>query len=238
MTTPVSLHTAPDNRLLSTLPPGEYERLVPHFERVHLPRGKVLAEAGDTVRHAYFPFGGIISLLSMTEDGQTIEVAMVGYEGVVGVPIVLRAGVTPYRTMVQIPCDAMKVKAEVLIKEFNRGGRLQELLLKYAHALLAQVSQSAVCGRFHTVEARLGRWLLVTRDRVGSDSFQFTQEFLSHMLGTPRTVVSVAAGHLQDAGLIRYRRGKITILNRHGLESAACECYGVVIKEIGHFIAA
>jgi len=238
MPTPVPLHTPPENRLLTALPRGEYERLVPHFERVYLPQGKVISEVGDHLRHAYFPFGGVISLLSMTENGETIEVAMVGNEGVVGVPIILRAGVTPYRTMVQIPGDAVRIRAEALARECGQGGRLQDLLLRYAHALLAHVSQSAVCGRFHTVEARLGRWLLVTRDRVNSDSFQYTQEFLSHMLGTPRTVVSIAACKLQDAGLIRYRRGRITILDRRALEAAACECYRAVLKEISQIIAA
>lgn len=189
------------------------------------------------MRHAYFPFDGIVSLLSMTEDGETIEVAMVGNEGMIGVPIVLRASITPYRTVVQRPVDAMRIKAEVLTKEFNRGGRFQDLLLRYAHALLTHVSQSAVCGRFHPVEARLGRWLLVTRDRVNSDNFQYTQEFLSHMLGTPRTVVSTAACNLQDAGLIRYRRGRITILDRQGLEAAACECYRAMLKGISHITA-
>lgn len=234
----VALHTSPENRLLAALPHEEYERLTPHFEHVHLPQGKVISEVGDIVQYAYFPSDGIISLLSITEDGQTIEVAMVGNEGMTGVPIVLRAGITPYRTMVQIPSHAIRIKAGVLIKEFNQGGRFQDLLLRYAHALLAHISQSAVCGRFHTVEARLGRWLLVTRDRINSNSFQFTQEFLSHMLGTPRTVVSVAACNLQDAGLIRYRRGKITILNQQALETASCECYRMVLQEINQIIAA
>ena len=216
MPAPIQLHAASENRLLAALPRQEYERLLPHLERVHLPQGKVISEVSDLIRHAYFPFNGIVSLLSMTEDGETIEVAMVGNEGMIGVPIVLRAGITPYRTMVQITGEAMRLKAEALIKEFNQGGRFQDLLLRYAHALLAHVSQSAVCGRFHTVEARLSRWLLVTRDRVNSDSFQYTQEFLSHMLGTPRTVVSVAACNLQDAGLICYRRGESrSSINRH-----------------------
>ena len=238
MPVPASPHTSPENQLLAALPREEYERLIPHFELVHLPQGTVISELNDPMRHAYFPFDGIVSLLSMTEDGETIEVAMVGNEGMIGVPIVLRAGITPYRIMVQRPGVAMRIKAEVLTKEFNQGGWLQDLLLRYAHALLTHVSQSAVCGRFHTVEARLSRWLLVTRGRVNSDNFQYTQEFLSHMLGTPRTVVSIAACNLQDAGLIRYRRGRITILNRRGLEAAACECYRIVLKGISHLTAA
>jgi CRP-like cAMP-binding protein len=238
MPTPTAFTAPSQNRLLAALPRVEYERLIPHLEQVHLPQGKVLFEAGDLVRHAYFLIGGMASLLSATEDGDTVEIAMAGNEGMVGVPIILRVGITPYRSMIQITADAMKIKADALKTEFNRHGQLQDLLLKYTHALLAQVSQSAVCNRFHTVDARLGRWLLMTRDRVRSENFQLTQELISHMLGTPRTVVTVAANKMQDAGLIRYKRGKITILNPHGLEAASCECYGIVVKEISHFLAA
>jgi len=238
MLTTTSFSLPTENRLLAALPRSEYERVVPHLERVSLPQGKILFEAGDLVRHAYFPTDGVVSLLSITEDGETVEVAMVGKEGMTGVPIILRVGITPYRSMVQIPGEAMRIKADALTTEFNRNGHLQDLLLRYTHSLLAQVTQSAICNRFHTVDARLGRWLLVIRDRIRSETFYLTQEFIAHMLGTPRTVVTVAANKLQDAGLIRYKRGKITILNRQGLESAACECYVIVIKEISSFIAA
>ncbi|MDT5293786.1 MAG: hypothetical protein QOJ76_666 [Acidobacteriota bacterium] len=238
MPAPTTLGVPPENRLLAALSRMEYERLVPHLERVHFPQGKVLYEVGDLVRRAYFPMRGMISLLSITKDGGTTEVAMVGREGVVGVPIILRVGIIPYRSMVQIPVDALSIKAEALRAEFDRSAQLRDLLLRYTHALLTQVSQSAVCNRFHTVDARLSRWLLVTRDRVGSDSFQLTQELISHMLGTPRTVVTVAANKLQDAGLIRYKRGNIKILNPQRLQAVACECYEVVIKEISHFFAA
>lgn len=238
MSAPIVLGLPPENRILAALPRPEYERLLPHLERIHLPQGKVLWEAGDLVRRAYFVTRGMVSLLSMTEDGETTEVAMVGNEGMVGIPIILRVGISPYVCMVQITGDALSIKADALRAEFNRNTRLQDLLLRYTHAVLAQVSQAAVCNRFHTIEARLARWLLVTRDRVGSDSFQLTQELISHMLGTPRTVVTTAANKLQDAGLIRYKRGSITILDVPRLESAACECYGVVIKEISHFFAA
>jgi CRP-like cAMP-binding protein len=238
MPAPTTLSVPPENRILAALPRAEYQSLVPHLERVHLPQGKVLYEVGDFVTRAYFVMRGMVSLLSITEDGDTTEVAMVGKEGVIGMPIILRVGITPYRSMVQITGDALSLKADVMRAEFARSARFQDLLLRYTHALLTQVSQSAVCNRFHTTEARLSRWLLVTRDRVDSDSFHLTQELISHMLGTPRTVVTVAANKLQDAGLIRYKRGSITILNPQGLENAACECYGVVIKEISHFFAA
>ncbi len=235
-TTFVSAQT--DNRILAALPRAEYERLIPHLERVHLPRGKVLSEAGDLIRHAHFPVNGVVSLLCATEDGETVEVAMVGNEGMLGVPIILRVGITLHRSMVHIPADVLRIRSDVLKMEFNRNGLLQDLLLRFTNTLIAQVSQSAVCNRFHTVEARLGRWLLVIYDRVENETFYLTQEFISHMLGTPRTVVTVAANKLQDAGFIRYKRGKIRILDRQGLESAACECYGIVTNEISRFMAA
>lgn len=238
MRAPTAVLPPTENRLLAALPRAEYERIVPHLERVELPQGKVLFEAGDHIRHAHFPVRGVVSLLSMTEEGETVEIAMAGSEGMVGVPLVLRVGVSPYRCLVQISGAGLRMRADVLRAEFNRSEHFQDLMLRYTHALLAQISQSAICNRFHTVEARFCRWLLVILDRVHSDTFYLTQEFISHMLGTPRTVVTVAANKLQDAGLIRYRRGKITILDQRGLEEAACECYEVVIKEISHFIAA
>jgi len=226
------------NRLLAALPRQEYERLAPHLEPAHLPRGKTIALTGDTLRHAYFPANGMISLLSTSEGGEAIEVAMVGSEGFVGVPIILNAGVTPFWSVVQIQADAVRISGVALGREFDRGGRLRELLLKYSHSLLTQVAQSAVCNRFHTVQERLCRWLLVSRDRARSDTINLKQEDIAQMLGTARTGVTMAAVPLQDAGLIRYRRGKITILDREGLESAACECYSIVRKEAGQVLAA
>lgn len=227
-----------NNRILAALPRAEYESLLPYLKEVHLPRGKVLFEEGDLITHAYFPLSGVVSLLCMTEAGETVEVAMVGNEGMVGVPIILRVGLTVHRSMVHIQADALRIRSDLLKVEFDRNGPLQDLLLKFTHTLIAQITQSAVCNRFHTVEARLGRWLLVIYDRVRKDTFSLTQEFISHMLGTPRTVVTVAANKLQDAGYIHYRRGKITILDRQGLESAACGCYRVVTNEISRFTAA
>lgn len=163
---------------------------------------------------------------------------MVRTEGMLGVPIILRVGITLHRSMVHIPAEALRIRSDVIELEFNRNGKLQDLLLRFTHSLIAQLSESAICNRFHTVDARLGRWLLVVDDRVGNETFYLTQEFIAQMLGTPRTVVTVAANKLQDAGFIRYRQCKITILNRPGLESAACECYRVVTGELGSFIAA
>lgn len=227
-----------ENRILATLPRDEYERLLPRLESVRLTQGKILYNAGDVVRYAYFPKGGMVSLLSVTEDGRTIEVGMIGDEGMAGIPVVLRVNRAPYRVMVQLTANAMRIRGDVLREEFNRGGKLQDLLLRYTHTLLTQVAQSAACNRFHTVEERLCRWLLIGRDRVHTDTLQLTQEFLSHMLGVPRTSVTMIAGTLQADGLIRYRRGKITIIDRQGLETASCECYRVVREEISHFLAA
>jgi len=238
MPSPTVLTVPTENRLIASLPRPEYERLAPHLERVQLTQGKILFGAGDLVRHVYFPLNGLVSLLSSTADGETVEVAMVGYEGMVGVPAILRVGIAPHVCMVQIPGEALRLRVDVLRAEFSRNGQFQELLLRYTHSLFAQISQSAVCNRFHTVEARLGRWLLVIRDRVKSETFNLTQEFISYMLGTPRTVVTAAANKLQDAGFIRYKRGRITVLDRDGLESVACECGETVLRELRDFIAA
>ena len=226
------------NGLLSALPREEYERLSPHLEVVRLTPGKILYNAGDVVRHAYFPKGGMISLLSITEDGRTVEVGMIGSEGMSGIPIILRCSEAPYQVMVQLAGNALRIRGGALREEFDRGGKLQELLLRYTHSVLVQVAQSAACNRFHTVEQRLCRWLLVSRDLVQTDTLNLTQEFLSHMLGVPRTSVTMIAGTLQNEGLVRYRRGRITILSRKGLEAASCECYRRVREGISNFLVA
>ena len=232
-------HPPVQNRLLASLPREEYERLRPNLETVHLPHGKILYHAGDIVRYAYFINDGQVSMLSITEEGETIEVAMVGNEGAIGIPVILRSNKTPYEVMVQIPVkSAMRVKAEVLRNEFDRGGKFQDLMLRYTHVLLTQISQSAVCNRFHTSEQRLARWLLIANDLVKADVFMLTHEFIAHMLGTPRTGVTMAAGALQKAGLITYSRGKITVLDRGGLEDASCECYKIIREEFDHFLDA
>jgi CRP-like cAMP-binding protein len=231
-------HNLMANRLLAALSGEEYARFVPCLERVRLPQGKVLSDAGDLIKHAYFPLEGIVSLLSTTEDGETIEVAIVGNEGMVGVPIILCVGVTPYRTVMHIAAEVMKVRVDVLKRELHRGGLLQELLLKYSNSFLTQVSQSAVCNRFHRVEPRLCRWLLAARDRLQANSFQLTQEYISEMLGASRTSITTAALNLQNAGVLSYRRGQITVLNERALEGAACECYWIIRKETENFLAA
>lgn len=224
------------NRILAALPYQDYEHLLPALKRVRLDSGAVLYEIGDAMRQAYFPLGGIISLLSITEDGSTIEVAAVGNEGMVGLPLILGSNMTPYRVIVQITTDVLKIAPDALVREFKSGGNLYQLLLRYTHALLCQFAQSAVCHRFHTVEQRLCRWLLVSRDRVHADRFPLTQEFISHILGIPRTNVTMTAQRLQRRNLIRYKRGEIIIVDRQGLETASCECYRIVKEEVGGFL--
>jgi len=225
------------NRLLAALPGDEYEHLLPNLEPIHLPKGKIIYQAGDIVRYGYFMNDGQVSLLSITEEGTTIEVAMVGNEGALGIPIVLRTNKTPYQVMVQIPVkSAFRIKAEVFRKEFDRGGKFQDLMLRYTEVVLAQITQSAVCNHYHSSAQRLARWLLLANDLVGRDTFYLTHEFIAHMLGSPRSGVSMAAGVLQKAGLLGYSRGKITILDRSGLEEASCECYKIIRESFDHFL--
>jgi len=227
-----------DNRLPTALPREEYARLAPHLELVRLTPGQLLYNVGDPVRYAYFPKGGMLSLLSTTEGGRTIEVGIIGNEGMTGIPVVLQTCVAPYQVIVQLPCNALRIRGEALREEFNRGGRLQSLLLRFTHTLLTQIAQSAACNQFHNVEKRLCRWLLVSRDRVQTDTINLTQEFLSYMLGVPRTSVTTVAKALQERGLISYSRGKIVILDRAGVEAASCECYKLVREGIRQLLAA
>ena len=231
-------HAFHQNLILAALPREEQARLRSHQETVRLTKGKVLYDAGDTIRHLYFPLGGMISLLSTTRDGASIEVGMIGNEGVAGLPVLLGINSAPYRVLVQIPGNAVRMRAETVKKVFDEAGLLHTLLLKYTHTLLTQIAQSAACNRFHTVEKRLCRWLLISRDRIHSDNIYLTQEFLSHMLGVPRTSVTTVAGKLQRAGFIRYSRGKIQIVDRPAMEAESCECYEIIREDIRHFLAA
>jgi CRP-like cAMP-binding protein len=217
------------NRLLALLPQPEYARLLPELKPVYLKKGAVLYHAGDAVQYCYFPVSGIISLLSTAAaEGKTVEVGMVGNEGMIGVSVLLQMSVIPYDAVAQIEVEALQIDASVLKAEFNRGGTLNTVLLRYIYALLRQISQSAVCHHFHTVEQRLACWLLMMRDRLQSNAFPLTQEFLAYMLGIPRTNVTMTAGALQQAGLISCRRGEIAITDEKGLEETACDCYKVI----------
>ncbi len=227
---PVTSIPAPltGNRLLDGLPQNELELLLPHSKYVQIAQNQILHQLGEPVHYAYFPVSGMVSLLSSTSEGHTIEIAMVGNEGMIGVALLLCAAVSSYETGVQIPGEALRIEGEHFRAALIAGGQLEQRLLCYVNGLFAQVSQLAVCNHFHTTEARLCRWLLVSRDRAKTDTLLLTQEIISHMLGTSRTVVTKAATVLADAGLISYRRGKITIINRQGLEDHACECYRIV----------
>ena len=229
-----ALGTAPTgNRILAALPHEEFARIQPQLESIHLEKGKLVYITGDLIQHVYFPVRGLLSLLSATETGSTVELAMVGDEGAVGLPaIFLKNGKISYDVTVQIPVDAFRIKAEVLRKEFDRGERLQEYMLSYTHALIAQIAQLSICNRFHTIEKALIRWLLVAQDHVNTDTLDLTQENISHALGVPRTAVTMAARHLLNDGLIRYSRGHIVIIDRAGLETSSCECYRILHDEL------
>jgi CRP-like cAMP-binding protein len=227
-----------ENRLLRALPPEERERILSTLQPVTFTLGDVVYESGGHQEHIYFPTNSVVSLLYTMENGSTAEMGLAGNEGVVGVALFLGGDTAPNRAVVQIAGGAFKMKAKALRQEFARGGPLQRVLLRYTQALITQISQTAVCNRLHAVEKRLCRRLLLCHDRVASDELQMTQEFISNMLGSRRESVTVAAGHLQDAGLIHYSRGHIAILDRKGLEAAACECYAIVSEEFDRLFAA
>jgi CRP-like cAMP-binding protein len=226
------------NRLLAGLSRKEYARILPDLTRVTLSSGQVMYEPGGVMPVAYFLESAIVSILSVAEDGTSIEVSVVGDEGVIGIPIVLRSRGLPYRIVVQESGIAWRMKADVLRREFERCGPLHKLVLHYVHTLIVVLSQSGACNRFHTIRQRFCRWVLTSQDRARSSEIRSTQEFLSQMLGVNRGSASQAAGALQRAGLISYRRGRITIVNRPGLEAAACECYRIVKGEFERFFRA
>jgi len=219
------------NRLLARLPQEEYERLLPHLGPVSFALGEVIYESGGRQSHIYFPTTAIISLLYLMENGSSAEMGVAGCEGLVGVALFMGGGTVPNRAVVQSAGAAFRMKTKVLQEEFTRGGTFQRLLLRYTQALMTQMSQTAVCNRLHTVEQQLCRWLLLSRDRLQTDELVMTQELIANMLGVRREGVTHAAGRLQESGLISYVRGRITILDRRGLESAVCECYRVVKDE-------
>ena len=224
------------SRILAALPPSEFARIQSQLERVYLEKGKLVYLTGDRIRYVYFPVEGLLSLTSATETGSTVEVAMVGNEGAVGLPVILKKGMMSYEVSVQIPVDAFRLKAEVLQEEFDRGERLQAYMLAYTHVLMAQITQLSICNRFHTIEKALGRWLLMAQDHVNTKNLSLTHENLSHAIGVPRTAITMAAGNLQRAGIIRYSRGNIEILDREALQANSCECYGILHNELQQFL--
>jgi len=226
-----SPHTPKQNHLLAALPAADYERLLPHLELAPLELGWALYESGSQQGYVYFPTASIVSLLYVMEDGSSAEIAVVGYEGVVGIALFMGGETTPSRAVVQSAGYAYRLKASLLKDEFERGGPLQYLLLRYTQALITQMAQTAVCNRHHSVEQQLCRWLLLSLDRLPSNELVMTQELIANMLGVRREGVTEAAGKLQAEGLIQYSRGKITVLDRPKLEAQVCECYAVVRRE-------
>jgi CRP-like cAMP-binding protein len=224
------------NHLLGALPTAEFERLAPHLERVEMPLGEMLYEPGEQLRHAYFPTTAIVSLHYVTESGASSESAGVGNEGVVGVALFMGGDTTSSSAVVQTAGLAYRLESRVLKQEFNRAGLTQRLLLRYTQALMTQMSQTAACNRHHSVEQRLCRWLLLTLDRACSPNLVMTQELVASMLGVRREGITEAAGNLQRAGIIHYRRGHIAVLKRAGLEASTCECYAVVKKEVNRLL--
>ena len=219
------------NHLLAALPGAEWRRWLPELEWVELPLGHVLYESGAVLGHIYFPTTAIISLLYVLENGASAEIAVVGNEGLVGVSLFMGGGSTPSRAVVQSAGHGFRLTAKTIQQEFNQGGPVQRLLLRYTQALITQMSQTAVCNRHHTLDQQLCRWLLVSLDRLEGTELIMTQELIANMLGVRREGVTEGANKLQNAALIKYSRGHITVLNRPGLEMRACECYAVVKKE-------
>jgi CRP-like cAMP-binding protein len=232
MVEPIKKTTSPkNNSLLACLPPAEWKILEPHLEWIEMPLGKVLCEAGSLISHVYFPATSIISLLYVMENGASAEIAVVGNEGIVGISLFMGGGSTTSRAVVQSAGEGYRLKAHILKDQFERSMPLMHLLLRYTQALMSQMSQTAVCNRHHAMDQQLCRWLLLSLDRLRGNELVMTQELIANMLGVRREGVTEGAIKLQKAGLIRYSRGRITVLDRIGLEARSCECYAVVKNE-------
>lgn len=230
-------HDPKQNHLLAALPPSEFERIAPDLELVTLKLGEVLYESGGRLTHVYFPTDSIVSLLYVMENGASAEIAVVGNEGILGISLFMGGETTPSRAVVQSGGLGYRLRAQQLKQEFNRGGPMMHLLLRYTQALITQMSQTAVCNRHHSVDQQLCRWLLLSLDRLPSDELIMTQELIANMLGVRREGVTAAAGKLRDAGIIQYSRGRIKVLDRAKLEAQVCECYAVVKKEFDRLLS-
>jgi len=225
------------NHLLAALPTAEFDRLAKHLEPVAMPLGQILYEPGSQLQHAYFPTTAIVSLHYVTESGASAETAGVGNEGVVGIALFMGGDTTPSSAVVQTAGHGYRLERGKLMEEFNRGGLMLRLLLRYTQALITQMNQTAACNRHHSLEQQLCRWLLLTLDRLPSNELVMTQELVASMLGVRREGITESAGNLQRAGFIRYRRGHIAVIERSGLEATACECYAVVKKELARLLS-
>jgi CRP-like cAMP-binding protein len=219
------------NHILASLPPEDYQRLAPHLEQIELPHGQIIQEAGSQIEHVYFPQRSMVSLVSHTVEGQSVEVGVVGFEGMMSISAVLGVDKSPHEMLVQIPNGAMRLPVRALRDEFKRGGALHDRLLRYTQGLLLQTSQIAACNHLHSVSERLARWLLMSYDRCECEDLPFTQEFLALMLGVRRAGVTEAALILQAEESIDYKRGHIRILDRQELMEHTCDCYKIVKKE-------
>ena len=226
------LHNPNQNHLLAAMLDADFARLAPHLEQVSMLLGDVIYDSGDKLQHVYFPTTAIVSIHYLLENGGSSEIAGVGNEGMVGVSLFMGGDTTSSSAVVQTAGMAYRLDRDVMKVEFERAGLFQHLLLRYTQALMTQMAQAAACNRHHTVEQQLCRWLLLTLDRLPDGELVMTQELVASMLGVRRESVTEAAGNLQNAGYIRYRRGHIGVLDRKGLEKRACECYGVVRTEI------
>jgi CRP-like cAMP-binding protein len=233
-----SLRDPQQNQLLAALSAEERARVYPHLQLVQMPLGKVLYESGDLMGHVYFPTDSIISLLYVMTDGSSAEISVVGNDGLIGVALFMGGETTPSRAIVQSAGYAYRLIGPLLKEEFHRNAGMQLLLLRYTQALLTQMAQTAVCNRHHSVDQQLCRWLLLSLDRLSSNELAMTQELIANMLGVRREGVTEAAGKLQKLGVIRYARGRITVLNRAELEKLCCECYAVVKKETDRLLPA
>ena len=227
-----------ENRLLELLPAAERERLLARGQKMHLQRPAVLYELNSEIQEVYFPLSGMISLVISSEEGQTVEIGTVGNEGMLGTQIALGADRSQVEAVIQVTGEFIRMSRADFESELDRGGRLRSVVARFAQALTNQIAQSVLCNRIHSVEERLCRWFLLTHDRAGTDDILLTQHFVAQMLGVRRPSVTVAAGMLQKAGLITYSRGKLTIVDRAGLEAGACECYDIVCQEAARLLKA
>jgi len=225
-----------ENRLLAALPDAERQRWLPQLERVEMPLGQVLYESGDTLSHVYFPTTAIVSLLYVMENGASAEIAVVGNDGIVGISLFMGGDSTSSRAVVQSAGQGLRLRAQIVKDDFNRAGPVLRLLLRYTQALITQMAQTAVCNRYHTLDQQLCRWLLLSLDRLQGNELVMTQELIANMLGVRREGVTEGALKLQQAGLIRYTRGHISVLDREGLQKRSCECYAVVNKEYARLL--
>src|SRR5271167_4369367 len=230
-------HNPNQNHLLAALPAAAFERLAPHLELIPMKLADVLYEPGVRLRHVYFPTTSIVSLLYVMEDGASAEIAIVGNEGILGISLFMGGDSTPSSAVVQTAGHGFRLKAELLKNEFGRFGPTMHLLLRYTQALITQMAQTAACNRHHSILQQLCRWLLLTLDRLPSQELIVTQELIAGALGVRRESITEAAAKLQRAGIVRFRRGHVTVLERTGLEAGTCECYGVVKKEFGRLLS-